>query len=492
MRRVSLFLRLLLVMMLGMVAVVLASPGAASSAGLHGEGRTAIDSSTYAAINAYLNSIGVDAGGATFQRGARNYAGPNCPGKRWNCTEATGPVVQISSHNGNDDDNGRNLFRCTRSPGGAANPETNTCVIVQMNTTGTNRAVCIEHNEQSEGTVEQSCTITQTNVSGTNVAIVEQSVVMDHEDTTQRSEQRSEITQTNGTGSNRAEVVQRASLSTEAEDESVATFQEQDAIQDSAIDQETGVGVLPGAKAGNNRAGVLQSHRLDAEVEEAASAEQLQNTDLPFGETSCLYTPNICAYFEQGSTNGELLITMLQLLRHNAEAEEVEGDVFQQQGSSQFTGGTVGIFHQDSAGLARRVTAQDERQSVDADDTGPVTQIQFTGQGPKKNSNQIFNPDNFLFGQQNVVQMASDPTFQQATLHAEAGPISGEGRFRQSVRQNDASEQQTVTGGPGFILARIDCAQGEPPGDEEFTTLQEEDPCVATSDVGGGEGGPVD
>ncbi|HJV05346.1 MAG TPA: hypothetical protein VJ868_08790, partial [Actinomycetota bacterium] len=240
----------------------------------------------------------------------------------------------------------------------------------------------------------------------------------------------------------------------------------------------------PTATAGNNRADVFQSHRLDAEAERAASAEQLQNTDPPFGETTCPFTPNICAHFEQGSTNGEQLINMLQVLLHNAHTARVKGNVFQQQGSSETTGGTVGIFHQNSAGLSRRFTAQAERQTVH-DDTGPVTQIQFTGQGPKKNSNQMFHPDNFLFGQQNVVQLASDPTFQQATLDAEAGPVSGEGTFRQAVRQNDATESQTVTGGPGFIFARIDCAQGEPPGEGEIDSFQE-DPCVATSDTGGG------
>ena len=471
------FLRLLLVLMLGLVPVIQASPGLASGDGLRGT-RPAMH--LLSGMNAYLHSIGIDPGKATFQTDAYNYAGPDCPGRDWNCTEATDAVVQMSTSSGDD---GGNFFHCTPSPGGSANPGTNSCVIVQVNTSGTNRARCIEHDQQREGTVEQSCTITQTNISGPNIAIVGQSVVMDHDDTMQRSEQRSDITQTNGTGSNRAEVAQRASLSTEAEG-SGAAFQEQDVIQDSAIDQQTGVGVLPTATAGNNRADVFQSHRLDAEAERAASAEQLQNTDPPFGETTCPFTPNICAHFEQGSTNGEQLINMLQVLLHNAHTARVKGNVFQQQGSSETTGGTVGIFHQNSAGLSRRFTAQAERQTVH-DDTGPVTQIQFTGQGPKKNSNQMFHPDNFLFGQQNVVQLASDPTFQQATLDAEAGPVSGEGTFRQAVRQNDATESQTVTGGPGFIFARIDCAQGEPPGEGEIDSFQE-DPCVATSDTGGG------
>jgi hypothetical protein len=101
-------------------------------------------------------------------------------------------------------------------------------------------------------------------------------------------------------------------------------------------------------------------------------------------------------------------------------------------------------------------------------------QRQFTGVGPKANSNQEFHEDNFAFAAQNVVQLASDPFEQQATLEAFAGFASGEVEFRQFVRQNDATEQQTVTG-TGFVSATIRCNQGgfEPPPTPE-------EPCVAT------------
>jgi hypothetical protein len=449
------------------------------------------------ALNGFLGSLGVNPGEAVIQSGARNYAGPNCPGAGWTCTDGSGVVVQVSSSGGDDGggDDGANVFVC--SPAGpGTDPGTNTCVIVQVSEQGSNRAICREHDTAQNGLVQQTCSITQTNSRGPNVAVVNQSVMMRDEDGTQRSEQRSQVVQTNGSGSNEAVVVQRSTLSaTVQSDDGVDSFQMQDAIQSSSVDQQTGVGLAPEARAGNNRANLVQSHRLDAEAEEAASAEQLQNSTSPVGQTACFYNPNGCALFEQSSTNGRLLIHSLQTLRHDVEAEDIEGAAFQQQGSSPETGGLAAIFHQDSAGVARRVTAQDERQTADADDTGPVTQIQFTGQGPKKNSNQEFHPDNSLFGSQTVVQKASDPTFQQATLDAEAGFISGEGTFRQFARQNDATEQQTVTGGPGFILARIDCTQGEPPGDGdgegdgEIGISQEEDPCVATSETFPGEGG---
>src|SRR5437660_8927853 len=55
------------------------------------------DLSTTAGVKRYLRSIGVDPAGVVVQRGRRNYAGPNCPGKAWNCTNAH-KVIQIVSH----------------------------------------------------------------------------------------------------------------------------------------------------------------------------------------------------------------------------------------------------------------------------------------------------------------------------------------------------------------------------------------------------------
>src|SRR5919108_843677 len=62
--------------------------------------------STIAGAKAYFRSIGVNPRGVVIQRGARNYAGPRCPGRRWTCTETTHPVVQIAAAGG------RNRFLC--------------------------------------------------------------------------------------------------------------------------------------------------------------------------------------------------------------------------------------------------------------------------------------------------------------------------------------------------------------------------------------------
>jgi hypothetical protein len=510
MRKAFLHLPLVLVLSLALLPGVMSDPGSGGrplTAGDTHVDQITVDLSTRSGINQYLRSLGVDPSEAVIQRGAHNYAGPNCPGGAWSCTEGVGVVVQLASHDDDDDDDdgdddGDNLFVCSPEEDAVtANPDVDpgpnvfaTCVIVQNSETGRNRAVCREHNEQEDGEVRQLCSILQINISGRNEATVDQLVVMEHDDTTQRSEQRSQIGQLNGTGSNRADVGQRSTLATESEeDEDADVLQEQDAIQESVVKQDSGVGVPVTAAAGDNRVNVFQFHRLEAEVEEASSVEQLQNANTP-SLSECNETPNVCSLIDQDSSNGDQRIDVRQIQRHDAEAEDVEL-AFQKQGSSDFTGGLEAINHQDSTGVSRRSKAQDERQFADVEDAeGPACpplpnmpcQLQFTGTGPKLNSNQQFNEDNFAFGAQNVLQLASDPTFQQATLDAVAGFVSGlpdGATFRQFVRQNDERAQQTVTG-TGFVFARIDCQQGELPGEEEPTILQEE-PCTVT----GGEGG---
>lgn len=516
MRKALSLFPLVLVVSLVVVPVVMADPGSgrASRIGSPDRREITVDLSSRGGINQYLASLGIDPGEAIIQRGTHNYAGPKCPGGGWTCTDGIGVVVQLSSghHRGDDDDDddddGHNVFVC--SPKGdatTANPDADpgpntfaTCVIVQENDTGRNRATCREHNEQDEGVVTQACSISQVNVSGRNQATVDQSVVMEHDDTTQRSVQRSQIGQLNSTGDNRADVSQRSTLATESEeDEDADVFQEQDAIQESIVNQTTGctdptVPLCPEPPlllgvddAGDNRAEVFQSHRLEAEVEEAASADQLQNADPPaFASSECNESPNICSVADQTSTDGQLRIDVRQVQRHVAEAEDVEL-VTQQQGSSPLTGGLETVNHQDSNGVARRTKIQDERQFADVEDAiGPSCppaanmpcQSQFTGIGPKANSNQQFHEDNFALAVQNVIQLASDPFEQQATLEAFAGFASGQVTFRQFARQNDATESQTVTG-TGFVFAEIRCNQGgvEPPPTPE-------DPCIASQ---GGE-----
>jgi hypothetical protein len=118
----------------------------------------AIDVSTRASVVHYLRAIHINPRGVVIQRGARNYAGPNCPGKGWTCTSTAHPVVQVAPASG------KNTFQCS----GAR------CAVVQAAEAplATNTAKCVKTTGAS-----QSCSINQVSASANNVAIVYQSVV---------------------------------------------------------------------------------------------------------------------------------------------------------------------------------------------------------------------------------------------------------------------------------------------------------------------------
>ena len=79
---------------------------------------TTIDVSTRAAVNHYLRSIHVNPKGAVIQRGRRNYAGANCPGKALD-------LCEHQAHGSADREaGGQNRFAC-----GTAK-----CVVVQFGT----------------------------------------------------------------------------------------------------------------------------------------------------------------------------------------------------------------------------------------------------------------------------------------------------------------------------------------------------------------------
>src|SRR5207237_237815 len=123
------------------MAVVLV---ATAGAGAKPVGVRKIDLSTRTAVAKYLHSIGVSPKGVVIQRGRFNYAGPNCPGRRWSCTKSH-RVVQVAPADG------ENSFQCTPSDLGSSTPPGD-CVIIQA--AGHNRAKCREHIETSSPTAD--------------------------------------------------------------------------------------------------------------------------------------------------------------------------------------------------------------------------------------------------------------------------------------------------------------------------------------------------
>ena len=150
------FKRMLILSGAVVLAVVLVSAaGARSSAPRH---LAKIDVSTRAAAVNYLRSIHVNPRGLVIQRGARNYAGPNCPGKGWTCTSTGHAVVQIASAGG------KNSFQCASAH----------CAVVQAAEAPAvvNTAKCVK----TSG-VTQTCSISQTSASADNLAIVYMNVL---------------------------------------------------------------------------------------------------------------------------------------------------------------------------------------------------------------------------------------------------------------------------------------------------------------------------
>lgn len=129
---------------------------ATSGAGTPSRSATRIDVSTKAAVSNYLRSIHVNPEGVVIQRGARNYAGPRCPGSGWTCTTTDHAVIQVAPAGG------KNEFVCTDAR----------CAVVQAAEAplGTNIAKCI----RTTG-ITQSCSISQTSASNDNLAIVYES-----------------------------------------------------------------------------------------------------------------------------------------------------------------------------------------------------------------------------------------------------------------------------------------------------------------------------
>jgi hypothetical protein len=142
-------------------AVLVSASGAATTRAQH---VTRIDVSTRAAVVQYLRSIHVSAKHVVIQRGLRNYAGADCPGRGWTCAGTRYTVVQIAKRGG------LNRYACTTAK----------CAVVQIGSAyrspvratpkpppPPNTALCVK----TTG-ITGSCVINQPSASGTNKAVV--------------------------------------------------------------------------------------------------------------------------------------------------------------------------------------------------------------------------------------------------------------------------------------------------------------------------------
>jgi hypothetical protein len=198
----------------GAAVVCVAIVGFASAAGAASQHQTSMQAkvATRAGAVAYLESLGIDARGVVIQRGARNYAGPRCPGAGWNCTTSM-RVFQISTSSA-----GGNTYSCKPQTGGS--DATHSCVIVQTSTTANNTAACkITYSATVSDPlpVNQSCSVTQTSGSGTNRAELKTELTFSplatSEGTQQAGTSSTPVKQTSGSGANVVTVNQKSTES---------------------------------------------------------------------------------------------------------------------------------------------------------------------------------------------------------------------------------------------------------------------------------------
>ena len=174
------------------------------------------------------------------QRGAHNYAGPNCPGKGWTCTTAK-RVLQIAK--GKNDDNN---FVCAGGSGGTPPGD---CTIFQFSSSGAdNNARCVERS--SNAAADQNCAVTQFTNGGNNSVQIQQQV--DAKDgVTQSATQYGGVRQTtNGAGKNDVQINQDLKQSVNKDTDGSGT-QTQDGHQQGSVTQQS--------DTGNNTAQVDQS-----------------------------------------------------------------------------------------------------------------------------------------------------------------------------------------------------------------------------------------
>jgi hypothetical protein len=225
------------------------------------------DLSTMPRIKSYLRSLGLDPSGFVIQRGAKNYAGPNCPGASWNCTTAP-RVVQISTI-ASDGGDGENRFVCKP----AKSPDTiraqNKCVIVQNNPNSNNSATCDIQTRGSQGTITQTCFITQTG--RRNNAFARQVAGMSASGTDQDVFQNISVKQTStGPSGNTLETNQQTGLVSRGSSDEPVT---QDVHQTTCANQLAG-------GSGPNFARAAQSQILFAQKNGASAVDIDQNTAL--------------------------------------------------------------------------------------------------------------------------------------------------------------------------------------------------------------------
>ncbi|MFL5958710.1 MAG: hypothetical protein ACJ75G_00380 [Gaiellaceae bacterium] len=317
-----------------------------------------IDVSTRTAVVHYLRSIDVDPTAVVIQRGARNYAGPSCPGEGWSCTTTAHPVVQVASADGS------NTFNCT----------TATCAVVQVAAAplAPNTAKCIRTTGLS-----QSCTISQSSSTRDNLAIVYESATKTS-GLTQTASSFASITQvaTGASNSNTACVTQNITIdgSTVARRGTPVTVT-LEAHQTATIKQDATGSGANSAEFGANASGNCTTQVLGQN--QTLTSKATGSGPITQNENAANSGANLTIDIEQnqgtgnGVGSGLNTANFAQTNTLTAIANSPSGPISQTQSS--VNGGLLGTVNQDSSGISTADATQTETQCEDAATSGLAT-----------------------------------------------------------------------------------------------------------------------
>jgi hypothetical protein len=423
------------VLMLTSALAIVTAPAASANRGP--------DLSSRAAIESYLNSIGVDPSEAVWQEGLRNYAGASCPGVGWNCVPADVPVVQIAAPLGT------NVFSCTGLD----------CVAVQVALgAGQNDAGC-ERGDKHTDTAVQICLIVQANTTGNNNAVITQSIEQKGEAVTARQVAR--IEQMNETGKNLAGFHQLINQSSQVR----GTEQSQEAHQAATLDQVT--------TTGTNASNIDQQQKQTQRASGSPSITQSQNTmigtdffcDRPTDVLPFDQQKNQCAEVLQNSslTAGGVITSDLQQTIDETQSASDSPEAEQRQGSDLCCLGQQGDVDQHSSAPVDSNAIQETRQTQTASGVPESGLTQFKDIGdPRCCAFQTSNLNSRADITQTTDQQASSPNaIQEAILIGDCF-TTGECTVFQSATVEGETTTNECTGQSCFeILVCESAGEGE-------------------------------
>jgi hypothetical protein len=453
------------------VATMVTLAGALTIATAPMAGADPPDLSNDAGINAYLVQIGVNPLDAVWQRGAKNYAGPSCPGVGWNCVRANAPIVQVAAPLGT------NLFYCTGLD----------CVVVQVAMSGGQNGGACFRGDKSDMDALQVCDITQTNTgnpNSTNSAGIEQNI-QQNSGPDQNARQVARITQTNSVGKNIAHIHQVVGQTENAKG-SGDVEQNQEAHQAATVNQTT---TLSGGNTSNIDQRQNQSQRastsnglvtqkqntiLESDLLTPANncdqPEDAPDPDNPLDVSTLGQPKNQCADVLQNSnmtTGGSVKSTLGQSVGESqvvSKASEVDQD----QGEETGLTGQEGDVEQNSSAPDDSDALQDTTQTQTASSISEGVDIgdQFKNTGdPRCCATQTTNPGSTADITQRTNQSAfengefSDDAEQYALLQGECNS-PGTCHIVQSATVNGETTPNGCTNS-GPCTATIVCTFGE-------------------------------